>query len=117
MTQINSYIRLLYLKLLDFQILYWILDIYRLCKVYHVEIVLAHLSHYFSVRLYNKLEPPPDSEATTMDIDDIGKIKFQYMAPIVNGLFKNSIEYLLNDQIIVYLNLDCHHKCDIAPLV
>ncbi|KAI5651941.1 FANCI solenoid 1 domain-containing protein [Phthorimaea operculella] len=44
----------------------------KLCKSYHVEIVLAHLSHYFSIRLYSKLEPPPqDSESTTMDIDDI----------------------------------------------
>ncbi|KAL0892832.1 hypothetical protein ABMA27_014522 [Loxostege sticticalis] len=44
----------------------------KLCKLYNVDIVLAHLSHYFSVRLYSKLEPPPqDSESTTMDIDDI----------------------------------------------
>ncbi|RVE48071.1 hypothetical protein evm_007258 [Chilo suppressalis] len=44
----------------------------KLCKSYHVDIMLAHLSHYFSVRLYSKLEPPPqDSESTTMDIDDI----------------------------------------------
>ncbi|KAL4709893.1 hypothetical protein ACJJTC_003856 [Scirpophaga incertulas] len=44
----------------------------KLCKLHHIEIVLAHLSHYFSVRLYCKLEPPPqDSESTTMDIDDI----------------------------------------------
>ncbi|XP_059053094.1 Fanconi anemia group I protein [Achroia grisella] len=44
----------------------------KLCKTYNVEIVLAQLSHYFSVRLYSKLEPPPqDSESTTMDIDDI----------------------------------------------
>ncbi|KAJ2946118.1 hypothetical protein O0L34_g5042 [Tuta absoluta] len=46
----------------------------KLCKSYHVEIVLAHLSHYFSIRLYSKLEPPPqDSESTTMDIDDIAQ--------------------------------------------
>nr|XP_026490937.1 Fanconi anemia group I protein [Vanessa tameamea] len=44
----------------------------KLCKLYNVEIVLAHLSHYFNVRLYSKLEPPPqDSESTTMDVDDI----------------------------------------------
>ncbi|KAJ8730267.1 hypothetical protein PYW07_017305 [Mythimna separata] len=44
----------------------------KLCKTYHLEIVLSHLSHYFSVRLYSKLEPPPqDSESTTIDIDDI----------------------------------------------
>ncbi|XP_060802727.1 Fanconi anemia group I protein homolog [Amyelois transitella] len=44
----------------------------KLCKVYDVEVVLAHLSHYFGVRLYSKLDPPPqDSESTTMDIDDI----------------------------------------------
>nr|XP_049699568.1 Fanconi anemia group I protein homolog [Helicoverpa armigera] len=44
----------------------------KLCKTYHLELVLSHLSHYFSVRLYSKLEPPPqDSESTTIDIDDI----------------------------------------------
>ncbi|XP_050346255.1 Fanconi anemia group I protein homolog [Nymphalis io] len=44
----------------------------KLCKLYNVEVVLAHLSHYFNVRLYSKLEPPPqDSESTTMDVDDI----------------------------------------------
>ncbi|KAJ8727968.1 hypothetical protein PYW08_016353 [Mythimna loreyi] len=44
----------------------------KLCKTYHLEIVLSQLSHYFSVRLYSKLEPPPqDSESTTIDIDDI----------------------------------------------
>ncbi|KAM3964323.1 Fanconi anemia complementation group I [Aphomia sociella] len=46
----------------------------KLCKSYNVEIVLAHLSNYFTVRLYSKLEPPPqDSESTTMDIDDIAQ--------------------------------------------
>ncbi|CAK1595884.1 unnamed protein product [Parnassius mnemosyne] len=44
----------------------------KLCKLYNIEIVLAHLSHYFNLHLYSKLEPPPqDSESTTMDIDDI----------------------------------------------
>ncbi|CAB3223841.1 unnamed protein product [Arctia plantaginis] len=44
----------------------------KLCKTYNLEIVLSHLSHYFSSRLYSKLEPPPqDSESTTIDIDDI----------------------------------------------
>ncbi|KPJ08268.1 Fanconi anemia group I protein-like [Papilio machaon] len=44
----------------------------RLCKLYHLEIVLAQLSHYFNLHLYSKLEPPPqDSESTTMDIDDL----------------------------------------------
>ncbi|KAH9639712.1 hypothetical protein HF086_014470 [Spodoptera exigua] len=44
-----------------------------LCQTNNFEIVLSHLSHYFSVQLYSKLEPPPqDSESTTIDIDDIG---------------------------------------------
>ncbi|VVD04487.1 unnamed protein product [Leptidea sinapis] len=44
----------------------------KLCKVHNMEIVLAHLSNYFNLHLYSKLEPPPqDSESTTMDIDDI----------------------------------------------
>ncbi|XP_050560640.1 Fanconi anemia group I protein homolog isoform X1 [Spodoptera frugiperda] len=44
----------------------------RLCRLYDFDIVLAHLNHYFSVRLYAKLEPPPqDSESTTIDLDDI----------------------------------------------
>ncbi|XP_075973394.1 Fanconi anemia complementation group I [Anticarsia gemmatalis] len=44
----------------------------KLCKTYNLEAVLSHLAHYFSVRLYSKLEPPPqDSESTTIDIDDI----------------------------------------------
>ncbi|XP_038212142.1 Fanconi anemia group I protein homolog [Zerene cesonia] len=44
----------------------------KLCKLYNLEVVLAHLSHYFNIHLYSKLEPPPqDSESTTMDIDDI----------------------------------------------
>ncbi|CAH2106627.1 unnamed protein product [Euphydryas editha] len=44
----------------------------KLCKLYNVEVVLSHLSHYFNSRLYSKLEPPPqDSESTTMDVDDI----------------------------------------------
>ncbi|XP_030024994.1 Fanconi anemia group I protein homolog isoform X2 [Manduca sexta] len=44
----------------------------KLCKLYDLEIVLGHLSQYFSMRLYSKLEPPAqDSESTTMDIDDI----------------------------------------------
>ncbi|KAI8435722.1 hypothetical protein MSG28_003966 [Choristoneura fumiferana] len=44
----------------------------KLCQTHDFDIVLSHLSHYFSVRLYSKLEPPPgDSESTTMDIDDI----------------------------------------------
>ncbi|XP_047995320.1 Fanconi anemia group I protein homolog isoform X2 [Leguminivora glycinivorella] len=47
-------------------------DTYRLCKTQDFEIVLSHLGHYFSAQLYSKLAPPtPDSEATTMDIDDI----------------------------------------------
>ncbi|XP_041978128.1 Fanconi anemia group I protein homolog [Aricia agestis] len=44
----------------------------KLCKPYNLEVVLSHVSHYFNMRIYNKLEPPPqDSESTTMDIDDI----------------------------------------------
>ncbi|XP_045535774.1 Fanconi anemia group I protein homolog [Papilio machaon] len=47
----------------------------RLCKLYHLEIVLAQLSHYFNLHLYSKLEPPPqDSESTTMDIDDLAQL-------------------------------------------
>ncbi|XP_052759404.1 Fanconi anemia group I protein [Galleria mellonella] len=46
----------------------------KLCKTNNVEIVMAHLSHYFNGRLYSKFEPPPqDSEATTIDIDDIAE--------------------------------------------
>ncbi|KAF9790019.1 hypothetical protein SFRURICE_002384 [Spodoptera frugiperda] len=45
---------------------------FKLCRLYDFDIVLAHLNHYFSVRLYAKLEPPPqDSESTTIDLDDI----------------------------------------------
>ncbi|XP_063618307.1 Fanconi anemia group I protein homolog [Cydia splendana] len=44
----------------------------KLCKTHDFDIVLSHLGHYFSAQLYSKLAPPtPDSEATTMDIDDI----------------------------------------------
>ncbi|CAK1547028.1 unnamed protein product [Leptosia nina] len=44
----------------------------KLCKLYNVEIVLAHLSQYFNLHLYSKLEPlPGDSESSTMEIDDI----------------------------------------------
>ncbi|CAG9584541.1 unnamed protein product [Danaus chrysippus] len=43
----------------------------KLCKQQHLEIVLCHLSHYFN-KLYAKLQPPAqDSEATTMDVEDI----------------------------------------------
>ncbi|XP_068632034.1 Fanconi anemia group I protein homolog [Battus philenor] len=46
----------------------------KLCKLYNVDIVLAQLSHYFNMHLYNKLEPPAhDSESTTMDVDDIAQ--------------------------------------------
>ncbi|XP_045486791.1 Fanconi anemia group I protein homolog isoform X1 [Pieris rapae] len=44
----------------------------KLCKVYNMDVVLAHLSQYFNLHLYSKLEPPPqDSESTTADLDDI----------------------------------------------
>ncbi|XP_063361804.1 uncharacterized protein LOC134650800 [Cydia amplana] len=44
----------------------------KLCKTQDFDIVLSHLGYYFSAQLYSKLAPPtPDSEATTMDIDDI----------------------------------------------
>ncbi|XP_063533676.1 uncharacterized protein LOC134743975 [Cydia strobilella] len=44
----------------------------KLCKTQDFDIVLSHLGHYFSAQLYSKLAPPtPDSEATTMDIEDI----------------------------------------------
>nr|XP_032525025.1 Fanconi anemia group I protein [Danaus plexippus plexippus] len=43
----------------------------KLCKQQNLEIVLCHLSHYFN-KLYAKLQPPAqDSEATTMDVEDI----------------------------------------------
>ncbi|XP_012545487.2 Fanconi anemia, complementation group I isoform X1 [Bombyx mori] len=48
------------------------LQLMRLCKLYNLDIVLSHLSHYFNASLFGKLEPPPqDSESTTMDVDDI----------------------------------------------
>ncbi|KAJ0177063.1 hypothetical protein K1T71_007072 [Dendrolimus kikuchii] len=41
------------------------------CESRNMEIVLAHLSYYFTVRLYSKLEPPPqDSASTNTDIED-----------------------------------------------
>lgn len=50
--------------------------LYRLCKLYNLDIVLSHLSHYFNASLFGKLEPPPqDSESTTMDVDDIGELQ------------------------------------------
>ncbi|GBP47375.1 Fanconi anemia group I protein [Eumeta japonica] len=68
-----------------------VLQLLKLCKTYHIEIVLAHLAHYFNIRIYAKLEPPPsDSESTTMEIEDF----VQYSTSELNKCLSTCIYHL-----------------------